>query len=38
MKWTSLEEFGNGAYQLETLDGGAIFQMWNASNLKFYFS
>jgi len=29
---------GNGAYRLETLEGGAIPRTWNATNLKFYFS
>jgi len=29
---------GNGAYRLETLEGGAIPHTWNAANLKFYFS
>ena len=28
----------NGAYRLETLDGGAIPRTWNATHLKFYFS
>ena len=32
------EAFGNGAYKLETLEGGAIRHTWNATNLKFYFS
>jgi len=27
---------GNGAYRLETLEGGAIPHTWNATNLKFY--
>ena len=41
-KWTGpfrvVEMLGNGAYRLETLEGGAIPQTWNATNLKFYFS
>ena len=41
-KWTSpfhvTEALGNGAYRLETLEGGAIPRTWNATNLKFYFS
>jgi len=41
-KWTSpfrvTEALGNGAYMLETLEGGAIPRTWNATNLKFYFS
>jgi len=41
-KWTSpfkvTEALGNGAYRLETLEGGAISRTWNATNLKFYFS
>jgi len=32
------EALGNGAYTLETLEGGAIPCTWNATNLKFYFS
>ncbi|XP_068466405.1 uncharacterized protein [Phaseolus vulgaris] len=32
------EALGNGAYRLETLEGGAIPRKWNATNLKFYFS
>jgi len=32
------EALGNGAYRLETLEGGAIPRTWNAANLKFYFS
>jgi len=32
------EVLGNGAYRLETLEGGAIPRTWNAANLKFYFS
>jgi len=28
----------NGAYRLETPEGGAIPRTWNAANLKFYFS
>jgi len=41
-KWTGpfrvVEVLGNGAYMLETLEGGPIPQTWNAANLKFYFS
>jgi len=41
-KWTVpirvVEVLGNGAYKLETLEGGAIPQTWNGANLKFYFS
>ncbi|XP_068503965.1 uncharacterized protein [Phaseolus vulgaris] len=41
-KWTDpfrvMEVLGNGAYRLETLEGGAIPRTWNAANLKFYFS
>ena len=41
-KWTGLfivtEALGNGAYRLETLEGGAIPCTWNTTNLKFYFS
>jgi len=41
-KWTGpfrvVEVLGNGAYRLETLEGGAIPRMWNVANLKFYFS
>jgi len=41
-KWTGpfrvTEALGNGAYRLETLEGGAIPRAWNATNLKFYFS
>ena len=41
-KWTCpfriTEALGNGAYKLETLEGGAIPHTWNATNLKFYFS
>ena len=41
-KWTVpfriIEVFGNEAYKLETLEGGAIPRMWNVVNLKFYFS
>jgi len=32
------KDLGNGAYRLETLEGGAIPRTWNATNLKFYFS
>jgi len=41
-KWTGpfrvTEALGNGAYRLETQEGGAIPLTWNATNLKFYFS
>ena len=41
-KWIDLfyvvEVLGNGAYRLETLEGGAIPQTWNGANHKFYFS
>jgi len=41
-KWTGpfkvTEALGNGAYRLETLEGGAIPCTWNETNLKFYFS
>ena len=41
-KWTGpfrvTEALRNGAYRLETLEGGAIPRTWNATNLKFYFS
>ena len=41
-KWTGsfrvTGALGNGAYRLETLEGGAIPRTWNATNLKFYFS
>ncbi|XP_068476208.1 uncharacterized protein [Phaseolus vulgaris] len=41
-KWTGpfriTEAIGNGAYRLETLEGGTIPRTWNATNLKFYFS
>ena len=41
-QWTGpfrvTEALGNGAYRLETLEGGAIPCTWNAGNLKFYFS
>ena len=41
-KWTDplriTEALGNGAYRLETLEGGTIPRTWNATNLKFYFS
>ena len=41
-KWTGpfrvVETLENGAYRLETLDGGAIPITWNATHLKFYFS
>jgi len=32
------EALGNGAYKLETLEGGAIPRTSNAANLKFYLS
>jgi len=32
------EALGNGAYKLETLEGGPIPQTWNGVNLSFYFS
>ena len=41
-KWTGpfrvMEVLGNGAYRLETLEGGAIPCTWNAANLTFYFN
>jgi len=41
-KWTrpfrEVEVLGNGAYLLETLEGGPTPRTWNAANLKFYFS
>ena len=41
-KWTGpfriTEALGNGAYHLETLEGGAIPRTWNATHLKFYYS
>jgi len=41
-KWTGpfrvIEALGNGAYRLKTLEGGEIPRIWNANNLKFYFS
>jgi len=41
-KWTGpfrvTEALRNGAYRLETLEGGVILRTWNATNLKFYFS
>jgi len=40
-KWTGpfrTEALENGAYRLETLEGGAIPRTWNTTNLKFYFS
>jgi len=41
-KWTGpfriTEVLGNGAYRLETLEGGAIPRTWNATHLKFYYS
>jgi len=41
-KWTEpfriTEALGNGAYRLETLEGGAIPRTWNATHLKFYYS
>jgi len=42
LKWTSpfcvFKVLRNGAYKLETLQGGAIPRTWNVTNLKFYFS
>ena len=42
LKWIGpfhvTDALGNGAYRLETLEGGAIPRTWNATNLKFYFS
>ncbi|XP_068503643.1 uncharacterized protein [Phaseolus vulgaris] len=41
-KWTGpfriTKALGNGAYNLETLEGDVIPCTWNATNLKFYFS
>ena len=41
-KWTGpyrvMETLENGAYRLETLEGGAIPRTWNTTHLKFYFS
>ena len=41
-KWTGpfriTEALGNGAYRLETLEGGAIPRTWNATHLKSYYS
>jgi len=41
-KWTGpfriIEALRNGAYRLETLEGGAIPRTWNATHLKFYYS
>ena len=41
-KWTGpfriTEVLGNGAYRLETLEGGAIPRTWNATHLKLYYS
>ena len=41
-KWTGpfriTEALGNGAYRLETLEGGAIPRPWNATYLKFNYS
>jgi len=41
-KWTGpfriTEALGNGAYRLETLEGGAIPRTWNATHLKLYSS
>ncbi|XP_068503720.1 uncharacterized protein [Phaseolus vulgaris] len=41
-KWTDpfrvTEALGNGAYKLETLEGGTIPRTWNGANLKFGFS
>jgi len=40
-KWTGpyrvIEVLDNGAYWMETLDGGTIPRTWNAESLKFYF-
>ncbi|XP_068474112.1 uncharacterized protein [Phaseolus vulgaris] len=33
-----VEALENGAYRMETLEGGAIPRTWNATHLKFYFS
>jgi len=33
-----IEAHGNEAYRLETIEGGAVPRMWNATYLKFYFS
>jgi len=39
-KWTGpfrvVKVLGNGAYKLETLEGGAIPRTWNTTNLKFF--
>ena len=41
-KWTGpfhvVEALDNGAYKLETLEGGTIPRTWSGTNLKFYFS
>lgn len=41
-KWTSpfrvKKALGNGAYRLDTLEGGSIPRAWDAVNLKVYFS
>jgi len=41
-KWTGpfrvTKALGDGAYRLETLEGGAIPRTWNATHLKFYYS
>ena len=41
-KWTGpfriTEALENGAYRLETLEGGAIPRTWNAMHLKLYYS
>jgi len=41
-KWTGpfriIEVLENGAYRLETLEGGAIPRTWNATHLKLYYS
>ncbi|XP_068487032.1 uncharacterized protein [Phaseolus vulgaris] len=41
-KWTGsfcvIEVLRNGAYKLETFEGGIIPRTWNEANLKFYFS
>jgi len=40
-KWSGpfrvTEALGNGAYKLETLEGGVIPHTWNVTYLKFYF-
>jgi len=32
------DALGNGAYRLQTLEGGTIPRTWNVTNIKFYFS